>query len=90
MVPQEPDERVFLFVIKVAADLGGLGGISNDQLDLLRLQWLDALLRTFGLWNLKLGGRHILGRLDHVCLTDGEVRELPEVETFLLADVSHR
>jgi hypothetical protein len=52
IVPQEPDERVFLFRIQVGPDEGRLVGVFIDQLDLLVLVGLDVLLRYLALWEL--------------------------------------
>jgi hypothetical protein len=43
VVPQEPDERVFLFRIQVGPDKGRLAGITVDKLNLLVLGGLDVL-----------------------------------------------
>jgi hypothetical protein len=45
VVPQKPDERVFLFGIQIGPDKGHLAGIIVDQLDLLVVLGLDALAR---------------------------------------------
>jgi hypothetical protein len=43
VVPQKPDERVFLFRIQIGPDKGRLAGIVVDQLDLLVVLGLNAL-----------------------------------------------
>jgi hypothetical protein len=43
VVPQKPDERVFLFGIQIGLDKGHLARIVIDQLDLLVVLRLDAL-----------------------------------------------
>jgi hypothetical protein len=43
VVPQKPDERVFLFRIQVGPDKGHLARIAVDQLDVLMLIGLDML-----------------------------------------------
>jgi hypothetical protein len=49
VVPQEPDERVFLFRIHVGPDEGRLARVIIDQLDLLVLIGLDVLPRYLAL-----------------------------------------
>jgi hypothetical protein len=49
VVPQEPDECVFLFRIQVGPYEGSLAGVIIDQLDLLVLVGLDVLLRYLAL-----------------------------------------
>jgi hypothetical protein len=49
VVPQEPDERVFLFRIQVGPNEGRLAGVIIDQLDLLVLIGLDVLPRYLAL-----------------------------------------
>jgi hypothetical protein len=48
VVPQKPDERVFLLRIQVGPDKGRLAGIVVDQLDLLVLVGLDVLSTVLG------------------------------------------
>jgi hypothetical protein len=43
VVPQEPNKRVFLFMIQIGPDKGRLAGVVIDQLDLLVLVALDVL-----------------------------------------------
>jgi hypothetical protein len=45
IVPQKPDERVFLFGIQIGPDKGHLAGIAVELLDLLVFLGLDALAR---------------------------------------------
>jgi hypothetical protein len=45
VVPQKPDECVFLFRIQIGPDKGRLAGIFVDQLDLLVVLGLGALAR---------------------------------------------
>jgi hypothetical protein len=52
VVPQEPDERVFLFRIQVGPNKGRLAGVVIDQLDLLVLVGLDVLPWYSALWDL--------------------------------------
>jgi hypothetical protein len=49
VVPQEPNEHVFLFRIQVGPDKGHLAGIIINQLDLLVLVGLDVLSRYLAL-----------------------------------------
>jgi hypothetical protein len=52
IVPQKPDERVFLFRIQVGPDKGCLARIVADQLNLLVLVGLDVLPRCLAFWDL--------------------------------------
>jgi hypothetical protein len=61
VVPQKPDECVFLFRIQVGPDKGRLAGIAIDQLDLLVLVGLDVLPRFLALWDLQLTGGNLGG-----------------------------
>jgi hypothetical protein len=65
VVPQKPDERVFLFRIQVDPDKGRLAGIIVDQLNFLVLVGLDVLPRCLALWDLQLAGGN-LGGVDQV------------------------
>jgi hypothetical protein len=49
VIPQKHDERVFLFGILIGPDKGCLAGITVNQLDLLVVLGLDALV-----WGLQL------------------------------------
>jgi hypothetical protein len=61
VVPQKPDERIFLFGIQVSPDKGRLAGIIVDQLNLLVLIGLDVLLWCLVLWDLQLTGGNLGG-----------------------------
>jgi hypothetical protein len=61
VVPQEPDERVFLFRIQVGPDKSRLAGIVIDLLDLLVLVGLDVLSWYLALWDLQLAGGNLGG-----------------------------
>jgi hypothetical protein len=52
VVPQKPDEHVFLFRIQLGPDKGRLARIAVDQLDLLMVLGLNALARGLQLWDL--------------------------------------
>jgi hypothetical protein len=52
VVPQKPDEHVFLFGVQVGPDEGRLARIAIDQLDLLVVLGLDVLARGLKLWDL--------------------------------------
>jgi hypothetical protein len=89
VVPQKPNERVFLFRIQIGPDKCRLDGIAVDQLDLLVILGLDALARGLQLWDLQVVSESLGGGDQGLLHADREVHGFGHFETFFFIGVGH-
>ena len=88
VVPQELDERAFLFISKGGANARSLGRIVRDQLHDLKVRRLVHLPRGSLVRDLRVFYRKPLGLFLYFYCADAHIQHLREVETFLFTHVS--